>query len=126
MKNTLKKKLLGGISVLSIAGSIFFGSLAACTETESNSADFQKYSVIKMTGNYVLHKNDRMNRDIYTKCWLHISSDYNSVRVKDKDGSKLAQNTELYLGESLGEFEKNHIEYTDVCKECFPDGLETE
>lgn len=126
MKNTLKKKLLGGISVLSIAGSIFFGSLAACTKTESNSADFQKYSVIKMTGNYVLHRNDRMNRDIYTKCWLHISSEYNSVCVENEDGSELAQNTELYLGESLEEFEKNHIEYTDVCKECFPDGIEAE
>ena len=88
MKNTLKKKLLGGISVLSIAGSIFFGSLAACTETESNSADFQKYSVVKKTDNYVLHRNDRMNRDIYTKCWLHISSEYNSVCVENEEDRK--------------------------------------
>lgn len=126
MKNTLKKKLLVGFSALSILFGSVFGSLSACEETESSSSskDFSGYAIIKITGKYVLHRNDRMNRDIYTKCWLHISSEYNSVCVENEDGSELAQNTELYLGESLEEFEKNHIEYTDVCEECFPDGLE--
>lgn len=129
MKNTLKKKLLGGLTVLSIAGSIFFGSLAACTETESNSDNFQKYSIVKMTGNYVLHRNDRMNgvNDIDTKCGLNIERPgRGAIYVHNEDGSTIAIGSELYFGKSLEELEKNHIEYTDVCEECFPDGIEAE
>lgn len=130
MKNTLKKKLLGGISVLSIAGSIFFGSLAACTETESNSADFQKYSVVKMADNYVLHRNDDgMNgvNNIDTKCGLNIERPSRiAIYVCNEDGSTIAICSELYFGKSLEELKENHIEYTDVCEECFPDGIEAE
>lgn len=129
MENTLKKKLLGGLTVLSIAGSIFFGSLAACTETESNSADFQKYSVVKKTDNYVLHRNTRMKgvNDIDTKCGLNIERPSRiAIYVQNEDGSTIAICSELYFGKSLEELKENHIEYTDVCEECFPDGIEAE
>lgn len=129
MKNTLKNKLLGGISVLSIAGSIFFGSLTACTEKESNSADFQKYSVVKKTDNYVLHRNTRMKgvNDIDTKCGLNIERPSRiAIYVQNEDGSTIAICSELYFGKSLEELKENHIEYTDVCEECFPDGIEAE
>ncbi len=129
MKNTLKKKLLVGFTAASILFGSVFGSLAACTETESSSKDFQKYSVIKMTDNYVLHRNNSKSyyTDVDTKCALHISmSSLGSVRVKNQDGSEFAYNTEFYLGKTLEELEENHIEYTDVCEECFPDGIEAE
>ena len=136
MKNTLKNKLLGGISVLSIAGSIFFGSLAACTETESDSADFPKYSVVKMTDNYVLHRNIKKysshDNGIDTKCGLHLSWSKYGIYVRSPSdsefmyGPEFAIYSELYLGKTLEELEKNHIEYTDVCEECFPDGIEAE
>ena len=129
MKNTLKNKLLGGISVLSIAGSIFFGSLAACTEKENNSADFQKYSVVKKTDNYVLHRNTRMIgvNNIDTKCGLNIERPSRiAIYVCNEDGSTIAICSELYFGKSLEELKENHIEYTDVCEECFPDGIEAE
>lgn len=129
MKNTLKKKLLVVFTAASILFGSIFGSLAACTETESNSDNFQKYSVVKMTGNYVLHRNDRMNgvNDIDTKCGLNIERPSRVViYVHNEDGSTIAIGSELYFGKSLEELEKNHIEYTDVCEECFPDGIEAE
>ena len=129
MKNTLKKKLLVVFTAASILFGSIFGSLAACTETESNSDNFQKYSVVKMTGNYVLHRNDRMNgvNDIDTKCGLNIERPSRvAIYVHNEDGSTIAIGSELYFGKSLEELEKNHIEYTDVCEECFPDGIEAE
>lgn len=132
MKNTLKKKLLVGFSAVSILFGSVFGSLSACAETESDSADFKKYSVVKMTGNYILHKNIKYSNylnltNVDTKCALHISmNSYGSVRVKNQDYSHLARNTELYFGKTLEELKENHIEYTDVCEECFPDGIEAE
>ena len=83
-----------------------------------------------MTGNYVLHRNIKINDifyDLDAKCGLHISMRrYGSVRVENQDGSELAHNTEFYLGKTLKELEEKHIEYTDVCEECFPDGIEAE
>ena len=82
-----------------------------------------------MTGNYVLHRNDRMNgvNDIDTKCGLNIERPSRiAIYVCNEDGSTIAICSELYFGKSLEELKENHIEYTDVCEECFPDGIEAE
>ena len=131
MKNTLQNKLLVVFSAASILFGSVFGSLAACTETESDSEDFPKYSVLKMTDNYVLHRNiEEAAYVIDTKCGLRLSWGGGigvSVYNDSEFSSPLSErNSELYLGKTLEELEKNHIEYTDVCKECFPDGLEAE
>lgn len=131
MKNTLKKKLLVGFTAASILFGSVFGSLAACTKTESNSDNFQKYSVVKMTGNYVLHRNiEKAPYVINTKCGLRLSwggrSGVSVYNDSEFSSPLSAINLKLYFGKTLEELEKNHFEYTDVCEECFPDGLEAE
>lgn len=142
MKNTLKKKMIVSLCSVSIAATSLFGSLTACTD-QSSYNNFDQYSVVKMTDNYVLHKNSMIKNEggyyqACTDCNLSIEwiSTFNKpqgpVFVYDNDDENsflhvpCAGSVELYMGKSLKELKNNHIEYTDVCEECFPDGIEAE